>query len=371
MQTCHKVRRPDTLLRRAIARGEGAGDYQMTGNRPIRKTVPSIVPRSTLDTPEHRWIRRQLSDIQHRLQKVHTKLTTNRDSQKSAWSESQQRLELAQIENLLDHVYRMQESRCLAMASSVVQPDRPSLVLLRAPGYREVHEILHRLRSSLVVDIDSLRLHIRDLPRLYQLWCYLKIVELLGKATGDQRNTGDLIRCTDSGTRLNLRGGKDSEITFEMDQPAQWLRLSYQPRFDGETGRQEPDIVLQIGRQDGTSIMIVLDAKYRLDATERYQKTYGSPGPPIEAINSLHRYRDAIVSCKMRPVVQGVALFPFPRDRNDEFKSENRLYEALTESLGIGALPFLPDNVSLVEEWLHHLLELPSDKLVSIGPPRP
>ena len=41
----------------------------------------------------------------------------------------------------------------------------------------------------------------------------------------------------------------------------------------------------------------IFDAKYRIDFAERshYKKKYGTPGPMEEDINTMHRYRDALV----------------------------------------------------------------------------
>ena len=39
----------------------------------------------------------------------------------------------------------------------------------------------------------------------------------------------------------------------------------------------------------------VFDAKYKIDTSTEYQKSYGGVGPKEEDINTMHRYRDAIV----------------------------------------------------------------------------
>ena len=373
MQSCHKVRKPDARLRRAIARGKGSGDYDVAGGRRIRKTVPSLIARATLDTPEHRWMHSQLSDIQHRLRTISAGFKSDNESQATRWPRPQQETKEVDVENLLTQVTTMLDSRCFMMTSDVPLPAPPSLTLLNAPGYREMYEALQNLRSSLILKSEALQLHLKDLPELYQLWCYLRIVDLLASETGDERGVHSLIGITHRGLHIGVSGGERSEITYAMTCPAQELRLCYQREYPGQTGKQNPDIVLQIDRHSGPLVVIVLDAKYRLDATRDYQKTHGSPGPPTRAMNSLHRYRDAIVTPHqgqvIRPVVTGVALFPLPHNYNEAFK-KSPLYRAL-ETLGIGALPFLPDNTGLVEEWLRYILRLPSTELVLNGPPGP
>jgi hypothetical protein len=119
-------------------------------------------------------------------------------------------------------------------------------------------------------------------------------------------------------------------------------------------------------------IVITLDAKYRLNSSEQYVGTFGSPGPPIDAVNALHRYRDAIVQRIAsqdlgRPVVRGAVLFPLAADFSEEFRL-NRLWQSLTV-LGIGAIPVLPGATNLLEEWLGSVLRLGPADLADPGPP--
>lgn len=138
------------------------------------------------------------------------------------------------------------------------------------------------------------------------------------------------------------------------------------------TGEQRPDIVLRFRHDSWPDLVVVLDAKYRLDASDEYVKQYGSPGPPQDAVSALHRYRDAIVEETTakdleRPVVKGAALFPLNAHDSTDFPS-SRLNEAL-DRLGIGALPFLPGNTGHVRSWLEQLLTMPPQKLAEPGPP--
>jgi PD-(D/E)XK nuclease superfamily len=40
----------------------------------------------------------------------------------------------------------------------------------------------------------------------------------------------------------------------------------------------------------------LFDAKYRLQSDETYVRAFNAEGPPIDAVNALHRYRDAVVT---------------------------------------------------------------------------
>jgi hypothetical protein len=120
---------------------------------------------------------------------------------------------------------------------------------------------------------------------------------------------------------------------------------------------------LSTAEEEGDAYLI-LDAKYRVDASADYRQTYGSPGPPEASLNSLYRYRDAILDATAhqegitRPahtVVQTAAAFPYVEAVEGDYRS-SRLWQAL-ESLGIGAVPMLPDNLGYLRDWLRSVLQ--------------
>lgn len=73
--------------------------------------------------------------------------------------------------------------------------------------------------------------------------------------------------------------------------------MIYGPEFGGDDVlmTQKPDIVLSLESEDWPTIRLILDAKYRIDTSRRYLEQMRTPGPPADAINVLHRYRDAIL----------------------------------------------------------------------------
>lgn len=42
-------------------------------------------------------------------------------------------------------------------------------------------------------------------------------------------------------------------------------------------------------------MFVVFDANYRLDLSDRHVAALDSPAPPLDAVNALHRYRDAVM----------------------------------------------------------------------------
>ena len=104
----------------------------------------------------------------------------------------------------------------------------------------------------------------------------------------------------------------------------------------------------------------MFDAKYRIE-TNPDSKYYpdDKPGPKVDDINTMHRYRDSIVFENSlsrftfeKTMFGAYILFPYARE--EEYK-EHRFYKSI-DTVNIGGLPFLPSATSLVTELLDELV---------------
>ena len=369
----HRLRRCDAVARRAIMRGKGSGKIdQVPGIGPIRETVPAVIARATIDTPEHRWIADQLQAVEQRLQQMAQGLD---DARMIPDSGQMTERDMARQQELLHIARRVQQLRRLEVTSTASRLDQgapPSLTLMTAPGYREAYRVLTSLRLALDLRDGPAELELKDLHDLYEIWCFLEVVAIVSRLTGDQPEPRVVINEGPNGLRVGLRQGQQSNIVLPGAQRT--LTLSYNRTYDGDTGSQRPDIVLIVHAPNHPELIVTLDAKYRVDASAPFRRRHGAPGPPIDAVNELHRYRDAIVSetdsQTFRPTVRCAALFPLTAEETPDFESGSSLYRSLG-SLGIGALPFLPGNTALAESWLRGLLNVPREELAWNGPPGP
>ena len=372
-EATHRIKRPDPVVLKAVIQGKGSGSYDLvTSIGPVRSVLPRTATRTTLNTSEHRWLAFQLSELRRRLRTLSATLNTEGRATPSRPLGLRRLAERAEVDQMIRWVDQMLSTPCLRAASRGPQPGPPSLTLLTAPGYRESYHILTMLRLALNLEGDSLELQTKDIHDLYEIWSFLEVVKIVASATGATIDPKSLINHYSTGLRIGLRAGTFSDI--QLPTSSRLLTLSYNRTYPGKTGDQRPDIVIRIQQEGHPHLIVVLDAKYRVDATTRYRDTYGAPGPPIDAINALHRYRDAIVTNAetpqaVRPVVRGAALFPLTETETQNYKRSS-LYESL-DSLGIGALPFLPGNTGLAERWFNELLTLPPDRLSWNGPPGP
>lgn len=367
----HKIRRLDNVARRAVMRGKGSGVVDdVPGLGPVRRVIDSVKAVSTLDTPEHRWLRLQAGLVHQQLRSLSAALES--ESRRANRVVGERRAaEQGEVAQLADSVERLLQTECLRVADSTPQPSPPSLTMLGAPGYQDAYRILTGLRLGLAVSGSALELQTKDIHELYELWCYLSVVELVAAHTNTERETAQLVKHYKGALRVDLQAGKQSEIPLHGN--LRTFHIAYNRAFPGDTGEQKPDIVIRVEEQGRPDLVVVLDAKYRVDATDQFRKAHGAPGPPIDAINALHRYRDAIVTKQSelyRPVVRGAALFPLTKEETERYATESKLYGALA-SLGIGALPFLPGNTALVSTWIESLLHLPGVDLAWNGLPGP
>ena len=128
---------------------------------------------------------------------------------------------------------------------------------------------------------------------------------------------------------------------------------------------QRPDNVLTLtkdGMEDGSlTYRYIFDAKYKIDPAVEGSYYYNvishTPGPREEDINTMHRYRDAIVSENgardyERTMFGAYVLFPYA---DEETYWKHKFYKSI-ETVNIGGLPFLPSATGMVEQMLDELV---------------
>jgi len=132
---------------------------------------------------------------------------------------------------------------------------------------------------------------------------------------------------------------------------------------------QKPDIVLQLTKDDvekGMKMTYLFDAKYRISG-----KDNGVDTPPDDAINQMHRYRDAIYyrdydsKQLKKEVIGGYILFPGDGDSAEVQMS--KFYKSIQE-VNIGAFPLRPkdkENRFLLEDFIKKLIDTKSAETIS------
>lgn len=232
-----------------------------------------------------------------------------------------------------------------------------SLVFSMASGYREVYKYYLMLQKGLNINSNILAISMKDLPLLYEYWCFIKINSLLRRKY--KLISSDFIKVNNDGIVVALRKGIESTLVYENPRTGERFEVLYNSATKSGTLNQKPDNILSINKDGITKgYQFIFDAKYKVDYSETYSNRYGGVGPKEEDINTMHRYRDAIVykakdEVGYKNCVFGAfVLFPF---KNEEEFKEHHFYKSI-DKVNIGGIPFLPSSTKLMEEFLDVLI---------------
>lgn len=248
-----------------------------------------------------------------------------------------------------------------------------SLVFEMAPGYRELYKYYLMMQRGLSVHGDVFRMSLKDTAQLYEYWCFIKLVTLMKK--NYSLASADVIKVDNTGVTVTLVKGKKSEVKFINPRTGEKIILSYNPgEQNTQTVNQKPDNVLTLEKR-GTDVpyMYVFDAKYRIEnnPSDSFYPD-NKPGPKVDDINTMHRYRDSIVyennthSRFMfeKKMFGAYVLFPYndgedyangKHIHNGKEESGHKFYNSI-ETVNIGGLPFLPGTTELVDTFLAELV---------------
>ncbi|WIB64041.1 DUF2357 domain-containing protein [Curtobacterium sp. MCBD17_040] len=346
------VKGSDREAIRAIGRGTGRGAWQTAASfGKIRTFLPARSSVASLDTPEHRWLSREVHALHHGLAVVARQVREQLGRSQARYGYS---VRLAQeLQELRDLHEQAGELLGLPVLQhgGAVPAGFSSLQLTTGIGYADATRILLELKQALTVDRGAVELSVVDVHDLYEMWCFLSVVRIIGSSLDAQPDLADLVTLSEAGWRVNLAKGHASAVRFRTQNAT--VRVLYNPIYSRPTGVHKPDIVVEV-TGDEFNRVIVFDAKYRVDSSPAYVNQYGQPGPPADAINALHRYRDAIAANGQLELAEAVALFPLDARDADGFESA-KLAQSI-RSVRVGALPFLPSNMTFAEERIRELL---------------
>ena len=227
-----------------------------------------------------------------------------------------------------------------------------SLVLQRRPGYAQVLTAWLMLQQSLSPTKKGIQIGYRPISSLYEFWCFLEFKKLLADELampGEEKvESGTVDSVLDKDELID--GAKEktlSKLVHVWKKDGWTYTLSYQKTYglegDDRTFAidylQRPDIVLSM-KDDASAneYTYLFDSKYRVSTMD------GKDASPRDAIDEMHRYRDAILYRRgdgslqqpNREAIGAYVLFPGRSgDKSYEY-AEKRAVE------NIGAIPLLP-----------------------------
>ena len=326
------------------------------------------------DTQENRFLKFALHQISKRYEDLRQRIEavkTASDTMKSAMLATSQTLK-----RLQHHPF----FRTIGRFKGISQE---SMVLQKATGYSQVYRTWNLLRRAYSLNDGLYRLQTKDIATLYEIWCFIEVSHIVkAQLHLDDEDVEHRNRMEMNGIfSWELGKGEHSRILFRKD-GVELAELVYNPKnADKEndnvgmkdlvvpTVPQKPDIVLQLTKNDlqqDMKMTYLFDAKYRIDGKDK-----GVDVPPEDAINQMHRYRDAIyykdydANALKKEVIGGYILFPGDGEPNDVAVS--KFYKTIKE-VNIGAFPLRPkdvENRKLLENFIDELIHTKSYETIA------
>lgn len=364
---------------------------------------------STHDTMENRFVKHTLQTIGKRLTTI---ISTVLNSKNEELSERHRNLWVGYkdtLQKLVKHPFFKNIGRFDGLKQE-------SLVLQNRHGYQQIYKNWLKLKRGIDLYNGAAAIGTLQIWEIYELWCFIKMKRMVAEVMGITKDTPDYEQLVTEpkGTLLNPFTNSSLEHVVEYRYPAPKqedseahkaqlvahtgaiVSLHYQHTFNRKSGdkaygmgihtattEQRPDIVLNIRKESGEVVLTYLyDAKYRVINDKRLDRDFekqdaeegelfkGGDYPPTDAINQMHRYRDAIYYSKQdnsydsKEVIGGYILFP---GRGEDESINNRYYSKSVESVNIGAFPLLPCKDSTKEGTLlkEHLKDILMSKTTS------
>lgn len=326
------------------------------------------------DTQENRFLKFALYQISKRYEDLRQRIEavkTASDTMKAAMHATSESLK------------RLQHHPFFRTIGRFKGINQESMVLQKATGYSQVYRTWNLLRRAYSLNDGLYRLQTKDIATLYEIWCFIEVSHIVKEQLHLENEE------VEHRNRMEMNGifswelgkGEHSRILFRKD-GVELAELVYNPKnADKENNNvgmkglvvptvpQKPDIVLQLTKNDlqqGMKMTYLFDAKYRIDGKDK-----GVDIPPEDAINQMHRYRDAIyykdydVNALKKEVIGSYILFPGDGEPNDVAAS--KFYKTIKE-VNIGAFPLRPkdvENRKLLENFIDELIHTKSSETIA------
>ena len=318
----------------------------------------------TNDTQENRFLKFALGQITAKYESLKKRIEAVKNASEVMKEDMQTTLAV------LKHLQRNTFFRTVGNYKGMSQE---SLVLQKATGYSQVYRTWSLLRKSYSLNDGIYRLQTKDIATLYEIWCFIEVSHIVKEKL--HLSDDDI----DHRNRMEMNGlftwdlgkGEHSRILFKKD-GIELAELIYNPKSSERENKsvgikdlvvptvpQKPDIVLQLTKsdlQEGMKLTYLFDAKYRIDGKDKK----GVDVPPEDAINQMHRYRDAIyykdyqTDSLKKEVIGGYILFPGDGEPTDVAVS--KFYQSI-DKVNIGAFPLRPKDVhnrQLLEQFIEN-----------------
>ena len=325
----------------------------------------------SVDTPENRYIKMVVVKCKQQLAMISQRLEAHDNEGEITYARLSEHF-LNELKEWQQPLIKMEKHSFLKEVGHFSGQHRESLVLQQKTGYSTVYKVWQELKYYLDIFAKHSTVSMKSVAETYEIWCFLEIRTILLEVLGFQEKEHQRTKLKlNDYFELQLQDGLTGAGAFAFER-ADGLRakLAHEPVFHrvGKHIRsfgvtQKPDILLEVTFPDGKACIWLFDAKYRIKTqNNRYDidDIDSNDYVPDDAINQMHRYRDALIRVdeqkesrsKSRPVFGAFALYPgFYDQENDE-----NPYQSMIAEVGIGAFALLPSANGNKNSWLQAFL---------------
>ncbi|MEZ9709132.1 DUF2357 domain-containing protein [Vibrio breoganii] len=326
----------------------------------------------SVDTPENRYIKMVVIQSKRQLERLSQQLEVhNQKGDTTNYRLSQYFLN--ELKGWQQPLIKMERHTFLKEVGHFTGQHHESLVLQQKTGYSAVYKAWQELKYYLDVFAKHSTVSMKSVAETYEVWCFLEVRRILLEVIGfhEKAQQKTKLKLNDY-FELQLEDGLSGAGAFVFERAdGLCARLAHEPVFRREGAyirsfgvTQKPDILLEVTFPNGKKCIWLFDAKYRIKThNSRYDKDDidSKDYVPDDAINQMHRYRDALIrvdeqkelESKSRPVFGAFALYP---GFYDQYKDDNP-YEPMITEVGIGAFALLPSASGNKNSWLEGFLQ--------------
>lgn len=301
---------------------------------PLPPLVRADVPQASTALPEHRLLKYVVQVLQQRAATLarHATAAAEHASNPTGLAAIAHR-----ARGMLATLTRLLHRPWLADLEPLAGVREPTHLMRHDPRYQQVYSAWRSLMSLPVLSEahhePPTLLPLAPLARLYEVWCALHTLRVLLALPAAQvvaagwhpQHEPTRLPTATPLVRVQWRGGT--------------LKLRYQPRYtptstpfaSRDATTHIPDLVLEWNPPAASTVLLILDAKYRQDAQGRL---------PSVALQAAYTYLGAIGWASGEPAVRAVALLYPAAEPAAHYRSN------------ISALPLLPGATAALDEWL-------------------
>jgi len=270
-----------------------------TSPYPGLETLPARLPRSlaveTVDTVPNRFVKHVLERWSLISQDLRTQVESLKDGP------LRQRA-LGEIDSVLAQLGHHLEAPLFKEITRLKDMPTSNQVLLKRSGYREVLVAYAMVEAGVILRstaIPGLSAGQKDIPKLYEYWVFLQIVDALRSVCEEL----DELPAVDE----EIRGGQRNCLSGRTTRYGRSIELTlcynrgFGPPAESWTSAMRPDVSLRIALDNGLSdvedLWVHFDAKYRLDKLSEVfvdEADESSDAVLREDILKMHAYKDSI-----------------------------------------------------------------------------